>query len=115
MIYNPIIQNRNHIKALANILEIKDMNIFRSYIVFSERCELKKITVNKPNVRVIKRSQLKDTLNKDYETYGSILLEKQISDFNDKLTKYMSPSDYIKIKHIKYVEEQKNIRQNEKR
>lgn len=32
--YNPIIQNRNHIKALANILEIKDVNIFRSYIVF---------------------------------------------------------------------------------
>lgn len=105
--YNPIMQNRNHIKALASILEIKDMNIFRSYIVFSERCELKNITVNKPNVRVIKRNQLQNTLNKDYETYGSILLDSQIRDFNDKLTKYMFFNNDIKKEHIKYVEKLK--------
>lgn len=106
--YNPIMQNRNHIKSLANILKIKDMNIFRSYIVFSERCELKKITVNKPNVRVVKRNHLQDTLNKDYEKYGNILLNSQIRDFSDKLNKYMFSNDDIKNEHIKYVKEIKD-------
>lgn len=105
--YNPITQNRNHIKAIANILEIEDMNIFRSYIVFSERCELKKITINKPNVRVIKRHQLQNTLNRDYEENGKVLLNSQIKDFNDKLKKYMNPKEDVKNQHIEYV---KNIK-----
>lgn len=106
--YNPITQNRNHIKALANILEIKDVNIFKSYIVFSERCELKRITVNKPNVRVIKRNQLQNALDKDYEKYGDVLSNSQIRDFNDKLTTYMFIDDNIRSEHIKYVEKVKS-------
>ena len=102
--YNPIIQNRNHIKALANILEIKDVNIFRSYIVFSERCELKNITVSKPNVRVIKRHQLQNTLNEDYKKYGIVFSNSQIRNFSDKLTKYMFTNDDTKKEHIKYIE-----------
>lgn len=39
--YNPIRQNRTHIKALAEFLE-KPASDFTSYIVFSERCTLKK-------------------------------------------------------------------------
>lgn len=113
--YNPIMQNRNHIKALASILEVNDMNIFRSYIVFSERCELKKITITKPNVRVIKRNQLQNTLNQDYEKYGSILTNSQIKDFNDKLTKYMFFKDDIKNEHIKYVEKLKNEKREEEK
>lgn len=110
--YNPIIQNRNHIKALANILGIEDLNIFRSYIVFSERCELKKTTVNKPNVRVIKRNQLQDTLDKDYEKYGVILSNSQISNLNENLTKYMFLGDNVKSEHIEYV---KKIKREEER
>lgn len=102
--YNPIIQNRNHIKALASILEIKDVNIFRSYIVFSERCELKNITVSKPNVRVIKRHQLQNTLNEDYKKYGIVFSNSQIRNFSDKLTKYMFTNDDTKKEHIKYIE-----------
>lgn len=40
--YNPIKQNRTHIKALATFLNMPE-DAFSSYIVFSERCELKKI------------------------------------------------------------------------
>ena len=101
--YNPIIQNKNHIKTLTNVLGIEDMNIFRSYIVFSERCELKKITVNKPNVKVIKRSQLQDTLDNDYKRYGVVLSNSRISNLNEKLTKYMFTDDNIKREHIEYV------------
>lgn len=97
-------QNRSHIKALANILQINNMDIFKSYIVFSERCELKKIKVNKPNIKIIKRHQLQDTLNNDYKIYGNILDKNQINDVYDKLVKYMFSDDNIRNKHIKYVE-----------
>ena len=40
--YNPIKHNRTHIKALATFLNMPE-DAFSSYIVFSERCELKKI------------------------------------------------------------------------
>lgn len=41
--YNPIWQNKAHIRALENILPKISSNRFYSYIVFSERCELKKV------------------------------------------------------------------------
>ena len=40
--YNPIMQNRTHIRALARFLDMAE-EAFSSYIVFSERCELKRI------------------------------------------------------------------------
>lgn len=106
--YNPVMQNRSHIKALANILKINNMDIFKSYIVFSERCELKKIKVNKPNVKIIKRHQLQDTLNNDYKIYDNILNKDQINDIYDTLVKYMFPDDNIRNKHIKYIESLKS-------
>lgn len=93
---------------MANILGIEDVSIFRSYIVFSERCELKKIYVNKPNVKVIKKNQLQNTLQKDYEKYGVVLTNNQIRDLNNRLTKYVFTDDNIKNEHIEYVEKIKN-------
>lgn len=103
--YNPITQNRNHILALAKFLGITDMNVFRSYIVFSERCELKKININKSNVKVIKRHELQNTLDNDYEKYGTVLLDSQIKKYNEQLVNYMFPCDDVKIKHIEYVKQ----------
>lgn len=101
--FNPIIQNRIHIESLAKILEINNPNIFRSYIVFSERCELKKIYISKPNLKVIKRHQLQDTLNNDYKKYGKVLNNSEITNIYDKLVNYMFCSDNVKNKHIKYI------------
>ena len=47
--YNPIIQNRAHIKALAAHLGLPE-DAFRSYIVFSERCELRKVPASTRDV-----------------------------------------------------------------
>lgn len=101
--YNPIKQNRNHIRALANLLEIQNMDIFRSYIVFSQRCELKKICSSRSNLKVIKRNFLQETLNNDYMAYGKVLNREQIDDIYKKLKDYMCLSDNIKNKHIEYV------------
>ena len=109
--YNPIIQNRNHILALADFLGITDMNIFRSYIVFSERCELKKININKSNVKVIRRHELQNALDNDYEKYGQVLLDSQIKKYNEQLVNYMFPCDDVKSKHVEYVKQIKKQNQ----
>ncbi len=53
--YNPILQNKTHMKWMGNYVG-GDIPLF-SLIVFSERCELKKVTVESPNVKVIKRNE----------------------------------------------------------
>lgn len=56
--YNPIKQNRTHIRALANLLQMSE-EVFASYIVFSERCELKKIPLLVDgDVTILQRPQM---------------------------------------------------------
>lgn len=51
--YNPIMQNRTHIKHLQDLVG-KSIPM-KSIIVFSERCTLKNIKVNSEDVRVVNR------------------------------------------------------------
>lgn len=44
--FNPIWQNRGHISALKSVVGIHDESFYKSYIVFSERCALKKTLRN---------------------------------------------------------------------
>ena len=53
--YNPIKQNRTHIKWLQKY--VGDSVPLFSIIVFSERCELKKIEVESTDIKVIKRDR----------------------------------------------------------
>ena len=64
---NPIWQNKGHIKALQKILADVDDNYFFSYIVFSERCEFKKVSVFGDNISVVKRNKLFDLLKEHIE------------------------------------------------
>lgn len=105
--YNPVLQNRNHILHLAELLEIKDMNVFKSYIVFSDRCELKKVNITKTNLRVVKRNTLNKTLQEDYNNEREVLSEDEIKELGDKLYKYMFNDNSIKEKHIRDIENRK--------
>lgn len=55
--YNPIRQNRTHIRALAEYLG-KPAAEFTSYIVFSERCTLKSVPGNTPDVTIVRRPDM---------------------------------------------------------
>lgn len=55
--YNPIRQNRTHIKALATFLG-KPMSEFVSYIVFSERCTLMKVPADTKDVVIVQRPDM---------------------------------------------------------
>lgn len=56
--FNPIWQNKGHISALDNYLDGQFSEAFYSYIIFSERCELKKVNFSSSNISVIKRNKL---------------------------------------------------------
>ena len=57
LFYNPIRQNRTHIKALASYLG-KPVSAFTSYIVFSERCSLKKVPLDTAEVVIVRRPNM---------------------------------------------------------
>ena len=62
--YNPILQNRAHVNALAAHLGLP-AGAFRSYIVFSERCELKAVPPDTDEYAICQRQRLLKTLRKD--------------------------------------------------
>ena len=74
--YNPIRQNRTHIEALAAFLE-KPVSEFVSYIVFSERCTLKKVPADTSDVIIVRRpdmlKKLKATLKTTPTKYTCLL------------------------------------------
>ena len=62
--YNPIKQNRAHVKALSDYLGI-EAGAFRSYIVFSERCEFKKVPPDTAEYTICRRHHLLRNVRKD--------------------------------------------------
>lgn len=103
--YNPIWQNKGHINALKNVLNINNDNVIKSLIVFSERCELKNINLTTPNVRVIKRNALIDTIKKDQEGYQKVLSVDEIERIYLKLQEFNRVDENIKEAHIRNIRE----------
>lgn len=79
--FNPIWQNAGHIKALrAYLRDYPDIPMF-SLIVFSERCELKKVTFQSEHVFVIKRNQLRAVFKKQIKGITPFP-DEMMTDFN---------------------------------
>jgi len=100
--YNPIMQNKTHIKHLIALL---GENIpTHSIITFSERCTLKKVEVKSADIRVINRDKVYDTVAAICAQRDTAALsEEQISAIYDKLYPYTQVSDAIKEQHIQNI------------
>ncbi len=96
--YNPIKQNKTHIKWLKNYLE-DDIPMF-SIIVFSDRCELKKVTVESSHVRVIHRERLYYNIKEIWREYPDAMSEQLIKDIFEKLKNLTNVDDSVKQDHI---------------
>lgn len=94
---NPVKQNEFYIKALKELLNLDD-KYFQSIIVFSDRCELKKLITKTPTM---KRSFLRKELPKLIKSKEDLLTEDEIANINDILKKYSNVSDEVKEAHIK--------------
>lgn len=62
--YNPILQNSAHVKVLSERLVVPE-DCFTSYIVFSDRCELKKVPPDGEGYRICHRDDMLDLLRED--------------------------------------------------
>lgn len=101
--YNPVMQNRGHIKHLKVLLG-EDVPM-HSIITFSERCTLKKVEIKSADVPVINRGEV-------YHTVASIcgkienplLSEEQIATIYEKLYPYTQVDAATKAQHIENIE-----------
>ena len=102
--YNPVSQNKGHINALKSILEIKNNDSFKSYIIFSERCKLKKVNVSSPNLVVLKRSDLRKTIKREIEAAPNLISISEVNQLALCLKKYTLADEEVKKAHIKSVQ-----------
>ncbi|MGN0930558.1 MAG: NERD domain-containing protein [Thermoguttaceae bacterium] len=100
--YNPIMQNRTHIRDLVAF--IGEEYPTRSIIVFSERCELKEIDVESADIRVVKRDELRRAVLDVYERETQDLLSpSQIETVYQLLRPLTQVGDDVKARHIENI------------
>jgi predicted RNA-binding Zn-ribbon protein involved in translation (DUF1610 family) len=100
--YNPVMQNRTHMKWMRNFVG-EDVPLF-SIIVFSERCELKKVTVYSGDVKVIQRDRTYATVRDIWENTPDALSEEKISELYEKLKELTNVDAATKAAHIENIE-----------
>ena len=100
--YNPIMQNRTHIKWLKKQVSATDP--LHCIVVFSERCEFKKLDLNSGDIEVIKRNNLLRTVRDIDERVGPRLDEERINEIYEKLYPNTQVSEKVKTTHIENIE-----------
>lgn len=103
--YNPIKQNKTHIKWLGKYFENQGMEIpMFSIIVFSERCELKKINVTSSEIKVIKRDRTYATVRDIWNMSQDVLNKEQIEEIYVDLKQLTNVDAALKAAHIENIE-----------
>lgn len=105
--FNPIWQNKKHIKYLSEFLGF-NTNLY-SVIVFSKRCNLRKIKYNRQETNILKRDDLlyflKTTISKKNKVYS----EEEIEMIYQKLKPLSNQSTEIKERHISTLKDKHNL------
>jgi len=83
--YNPIKQNNSHVSALFDYLGDVPNEALKSYVVFSERCELKKINVDQTKVKLIKRNHLFDAVKAEVMYSDFCLSREQVDEIYNRI------------------------------
>lgn len=108
--YNPIKQNKTHINALSNYLK-EDKTQFESFIVFSERCELKKVPENTKEYTITKRNNLIKLINSKIEEKNNSTYKytkEEINEIYDALYPLTQVSEKEKQDHIEMINKNNN-------
>lgn len=101
---NPIIQNKTHIEWLQSYLQPLYSQPFYSYIVFSERCILQKITLTSNNHLVMKRNNIFQSVAARAAKADSLLTRKNIDIIYEKLYPLTQTDKTVKIAHIQNIQ-----------
>ena len=99
--YNPIMQNRMHIKHLTTFLGEDHCMPMHSVVIFSERCTLKKIQIQSEDVYVVKRCDVGSVVSSICNGSSEVKLSIDIIDtLYDKLFPYTQVDSATKARHI---------------
>lgn len=96
--YNPVKQNNLHIECLKKI--IGDEIPIYSVIVFSERCTLKDVNVNIPNVFVTNRNYINVIISGIMLNKSEVLSIEEVNKLYETLYPYSQVSEEVKRQHI---------------
>jgi superfamily II DNA helicase RecQ len=107
--YNPIMQNKTHIKALSQFLNV-DETMFISYVIFSQRCELKDVPKSSEKCVVLKRTDMLKQLKKDIKERDIVYSTQEIDKIYNELLPLTKVTEEQKKKHIENINN-KNITQ----
>jgi len=99
--YNPVKQNRTHIKWLGQFLN-DDIPLF-SIVTFSERCELKKVTIESLDIHVIKRDKLYSVIRNMWDNSEDIFDEIKINAVYERLEVLTNVDRAIKEAHVEKI------------
>ena len=111
--YNPIMQNRSHIKYLKAFLG--EQIPMRSIIVFSDRCTLKSVQIKSNDISVINRYNVYSVVSTIYNQIEDVLLtETDIINLYDKLYPYTQVDEISKEKHIIDIDNDLSFRKKQK-
>ncbi|MBR3245188.1 MAG: NERD domain-containing protein [Parasporobacterium sp.] len=106
-LFNPIIQNNTHIKWLRAY--IGDNVPLFSIIVFSERCELKKVPENTSTVKIIKRDRTYATVRDIWDESVDALSEEEVENVYLKLKELTNVDAATKAAHIENIRRKTTI------
>lgn len=103
--YNPLKQNRTHIKWLSSYMSnFSSIEIpMYSVIVFSERCELKKVPCDSKDAIICKRDSLYWRIRKLWDSLPDIFPERDIETTYNILKRLTDVSEALKQTHIENI------------
>lgn len=96
--YNPMKQNRTHIRWLLQYLG-EDIRTY-SMIVFSERCELKQVNFHGKDIWLCKRDELFGSIRYVWKHEPDVLSEEKINVLAEKLALLSNADEAVKQSHI---------------
>ena len=106
--YNPIKQNKGHIKWLSSFLNY-EVPMF-SCIVFSDRGELKSIDISSSTDTIVcNKSDLNRNIRFLWKAYPDVLSEIDVDDIYDCLLSHTNANALLKKQHIESIKEKQSI------
>ena len=109
--HNPIRQNIGHILALEHFLKIRhEQAHFISFVVFSDRCTLRKVPKDNEFWSIVHCSELKDALYERIKSRKTIYTAQQLEDIFYKLQPCLNVSEEVKAKHREYAHKRAETR-----
>lgn len=112
---NPIIQNKVHLKWLHEFLDCEPQIPLYSYIVFSDRCTLKNITLTSGHHFVINRYNILSAVQGNSEHVGTRLTSEKIDILYERLYPLTQIDEAQKLMHIENIQrKQQAITKSEK-